>query len=930
MKASMLILMLALLIGAGYAQANFTLLATGQFDGRSSTCVVGDTIYVVHNTATTNETVGQILLQYRSLSNPGNWTTKLISSTIKGLTRPTISTGNGFMLISYVSNFQRYLARSYNGWETWQIATLGKTFEAAPLIEPDGAYWVNYSLDIPYPEWEEHRFLTGENSDNLTMPQYFTDLEQTWYGGNIYFFGQDTLNGVMRSNSDIWIRQAGGGPNNGWPIFNDLVMTSGQIRDYSGGYPPEYVFVGGLMENVPTLAMPTLNTDQATIVGPTEYNPNYFVFVTVSGSTYHARLARITERVEQMPYYSVYPAANLGTPLGTNTYTTRDTLWVDLGTATCGTGHFHSPNQLWISGVFSGHQTWSSDGKIMIKNDILLSGTAPGTDPAVDAEDSVTLITTKDIEVKYGYTDPVTGERIHLARDDQNPIYIYANVIALGNSNDPRSGKFTFEYQRPHPSVPDLMFDGDLWNKIDLHRRPYPPTATSPWPSMVDYPWYNPLWPERHPLLERGILSIKGSIIQRRRGFIHRSYFDVEHFNNGIWDIGEEYFGGSSAPEAYGTDPVLGFVMAPMNFNGATGGGVGYKKRYSGDDRTRYSEEGTDNPGINRYLSWDLGIRTGRVVQSGNNQFTIEGSYRQQFIKRVYSKAYTQMGAYRLFAVNDALLLWQDGQYTDLSHLVAGYGNIRSIMAGYGHDVLVHCVSTLGTSVVNRILRIHLTAGAASEVNLSVADPYNLESSFSDIVHLPDGTHCFVRLYPYQMKLVMWEISPYNTLTNRRVYNCTNFGDTYGVYQHNKLVVNPRPDDSVDVFAWVHDPTYGATNLHAGRMYYARLSTFVANDEPLIPAVLPLALHAYPNPTRGAMTVRLDGIKQQAPQVSVYNIRGQKVIELNNFSRNEDGCLSTLWDGCDAQGKRLSGGVYLLRATVDGKHQLSKRVTLIW
>ncbi|MDZ4181253.1 MAG: hypothetical protein U1B83_00140, partial [Candidatus Cloacimonadaceae bacterium] len=566
MKTSVLAVLMFLVLCAGYAQTNFTMVATGQFDGRSSICVVGDTMYVVHNTCTQNQSTGQILLRYKSRSGTGNWVTKTIAPTISGLTRPTISKGNGFMLISYVNGYQRYMARSHNSWETWQTYNLGKTFETSPLIVPDGDDWVSYALDVPYPEGEQHNYLAGQNSEYMLMPQYFTDQELSWWDGKIQFFGQDILNGVMRSNSDIWIQRAGGGPNNGWPIFNEMVITSGQIMSSSGAYSLGGVFRGGLIQNAPTIALPSLNTAEATIVGPTGYSPNYIVYVTVDGNTYHTMLGTITQRVENVPYYSTYPATNLGNPLGINTYTTSDTVWTNLGSAPCGTGHYNSPNQLWISGVFSDHQTWSSGDKIMLKGDIFLSGTVPGSDPALNAEDSVTLITMKDVEVKYGYTDPLTSERIHLARNFFDPIYIYANIIALGSPTDPRSGKFTFEYQRPHPSVPAVMYEGSLWDKIDLHRRPYPQTTTSPWPPLVDYPWYNPLWPERQPYLERGNLSVKGSLIQRRRGFIHRSYLDADYPYNGIWNLDLEQYGGTCDPAAYYQDPVLGIPMFPDDF----------------------------------------------------------------------------------------------------------------------------------------------------------------------------------------------------------------------------------------------------------------------------------------------------------------------------------------------------------------------------
>ena len=88
----------------------------------------------------------------------------------------------------------------------------------------------------------------------MAIFHYFTDVDRgpDDIPGNIRFYGGDEVHGRTHSNSDIWIRQAGGGSNDGWPIFTGLVTTSGRIRVYGGGdYPKDRIFRGGLIEHYP-------------------------------------------------------------------------------------------------------------------------------------------------------------------------------------------------------------------------------------------------------------------------------------------------------------------------------------------------------------------------------------------------------------------------------------------------------------------------------------------------------------------------------------------------------------------------------------------------------------------------------------------------------------------------------------------------------
>jgi len=205
------------------------------------------------------------------------------------------------------------------------------------------------------------------------------------------------------------------------------------------------------------------------------------------------------------------------------------------------------------------------------------------------------------------------------------------------------AGTLTYEYQHPHGAV--MPFRGKsqktgrdtLYKFIDFHRHRFPPAPVTVggrpkwhyWPNdypnagnfpgpysgyyemtsttntypktqytatvstpqngtggvlygVSDYPWYNPVWPEKdagaNPVnlatditWERGTLHVYGSIAQRRRGFIHRSGRGTASDNpdTGIWD-----------PNRYTND---GALKQPIY--GPPHRSTGYEKDYQYDKR---------------------------------------------------------------------------------------------------------------------------------------------------------------------------------------------------------------------------------------------------------------------------------------------------------------------------------------------------------
>ncbi|MCD4795769.1 MAG: hypothetical protein K8R49_01175, partial [Candidatus Cloacimonetes bacterium] len=160
----------------------------------------------------------------------------------------------------------------------------------------------------------------------LTNYQHFTDIEKSenedggFEAGLVKFWGTDALWGPVHSNDDIWIAQIGGGNNNGWPTFHEIVTTAKLLRKFPGGEhleetgaPMAQIFRGGWAEG-----------EDGDGIDPIIYNPtadlireNGFwigdetadiVYVKINGSSFEYMNGDIIlSDVEEFNVYSWFP-----------------------------------------------------------------------------------------------------------------------------------------------------------------------------------------------------------------------------------------------------------------------------------------------------------------------------------------------------------------------------------------------------------------------------------------------------------------------------------------------------------------------------------------------------------------------------------------------------------------------------------------------
>jgi len=87
-------------------------------------------------------------------------------------------------------------------------------------------------------------------------------------------------------------------------------------------------------------------------------------------------------------------------------------------------------------------------------------------------------------------------------------------------------------------------------------------------------------------------------------------------------------------------------------------------------------------------------------------------------------------------------------------------------------------------------------------------------------------------------------------------------------------------------------------------------------------------LSNYPNPFNPTTTISFSIPEESKIELSVYNIKGQKIKSLLN-DQIAAGEHSTVWNGEDASGRKVGSGVYLYKLNVNGKTEAVKKCLLL-
>lgn len=837
---------------------------------------------------------------------------------------------------SYVTT-NRGIIKSPNGGELWHDDLFRglRSFEDSPILEKWGTELKLFENRIPYPESMQDQFAIP-GTDEFPAPQYIAETHLTSNDSPPNpFNGTEDFRGSVFINSDIWIRQTSG-DNQGWPQFDGPVFCSGTVRVYPDGghtFPEETIFRGGLFENQAPAPLP--NSDvirmNSQILGPSDYDPNRIIMVEVDGQNYTAWMGLIQPpQMQELGYWPDYPQGTTLPPTAINSFATCDTIWAPLAPGTCGNRGIFVNSKLWIKGDFAGKQIWAAADTIFIIGDITLQGVTPGQYPP-NADNLVNLVSEDSILLKYGYRSPIDGSRIHpLCRSESIPIYIYANLAALkpGLIEITDGGMINFEYKHPHPSIPDQMLNipgiGDtLITQIDLHRNYYPQTTMLRWPSWLDYPWYNPLYPEAHPYLRRGKVRFFGSLYQWQFSNMANSYAPSPNTNpNGLWNIQNGFYGGSSAPNPttleLWPDPQQSITLQNQNYPGTTGSSVGYICEYYYPhlyhDPPQFLISMNDALPDESYSGyWNLGMILTNWFQDAHGNLMTNDRLIKPQLKISRSKSYVTNGVASAYSVNDLLLYNNDEEITDLSSSTQNDGMIKAMAMGMENSIWT-C-----QDYQENLLLIKQINPTSQQIIRQYTIP-SISQAY-DLFCTPNGRAYFARqLQGSEFGIYVLDSGYYPVLADTWTFSAIPDDPELEIATHSKLYILPSSENTTRILLWNRQ----SDNDDMAMLHLASADLPVGNDDEFLVPPAMASFSCYPNPMIHSLQIKLDIPDPLQAEISIYNLKGQKVKSFPTLSPQTESLIT--WDGRDNSGRNTASGIYFLRMSCAGKVIQSKRI----
>ncbi|NQV18526.1 MAG: T9SS type A sorting domain-containing protein [Armatimonadetes bacterium] len=104
---------------------------------------------------------------------------------------------------------------------------------------------------------------------------------------------------------------------------------------------------------------------------------------------------------------------------------------------------------------------------------------------------------------------------------------------------------------------------------------------------------------------------------------------------------------------------------------------------------------------------------------------------------------------------------------------------------------------------------------------------------------------------------------------------------------------------------------------------YEWQGTGIENDELTIASY---TLRNHPNPFNPTTTISFLISEESHAELSIYNIKGQKVKQLFSYSAGQH---SVVWDGTDSNNKPVSSGIYLYKLQVNDKTMATRKCILL-
>ena len=161
-------------------------------------------------------------------------------------------------------------------------------------------------------------------------------------------------------------------------------------------------------------------------------------------------------------------------------------------------------------------------------------------------------------------------------------------------------------------------------------------------------------------------------------------------------------------------------------------------------------------------------------------------------------------------------------------------------------------------------------------------------------------------------------------------YICAGLDNNIYKYDHDfaepEVLFSSGHSNPADIYCNNFDDILAVPNLGAPQVDFIPLNLVGINENNILTDYT--LTQNYPNPFNPTTTISYQLPKNGKVEITVYNLKGQKVKTLINETL-ESGNHSVIWEGTDENGKSVSSGIYLYNLKINYESVAMKRMVLI-
>ncbi len=324
---------------------------------------------------------------------------------------------------------------------------------------------------------------------------------------------------------------------------------------------------------------------------------------------------------------------------------------------------------------------------------------------------------------------------------------------------------------------------------------------------------------------------------------------------------------------------------------------------------------------IYKYNTNDIVLKNTIEIQSG---FSLISRYNQY-----YFLYYPNTGLVKVFTIDedynlDEIVTFTKGDNIYLAQMKSHY-TLPYIPATITENNYRYLCLLNDTPPFNEYTRIPI-----SQYSINFLENDNIitvETDFSSkfgTFELPNQINYFDTAYDSYFKLhddCLFKLDTINTLFN------DGHAEFYSFLNHNYEELFEYDFDPNIFNAFLSGDHESLYSIHRYNIYKYDCD-YVPNNDDVIPSTNNYSLSNYPNPFNPTTTISFDLPKSAKVDLSIYNIKGQKVKTLTS-EKYSKGKHSLIWNGTNDENQNVGSGVYFYKLNVNGKIKSVKKCMMV-